>query len=120
MSGQDVANPHTKKQRTGATPTNSRIRSGRGSPGVRGRWGRSRAGAAVVAELAPPPEGGATPGESPASRSTVTKPRRARAVTIATVKPRILVVEDEEAISEPLAEYLVRDGFHAEGAPTLA
>lgn len=36
------------------------------------------------------------------------------------MKPRILVVEDEEAISEPLAEYLVRDGFDAEVARTLA
>jgi two-component system response regulator RegX3 len=36
------------------------------------------------------------------------------------VKPRILVVEDEEAISEPLAEYLERDGFDAEVAGTLA
>jgi len=35
------------------------------------------------------------------------------------VKPRILVVEDEEAISEPLAESLEREGFAAEVAPTL-
>jgi two-component system response regulator RegX3 len=36
------------------------------------------------------------------------------------VKPRILVVEDEEAISEPLAEHLEREGFSAEVAGTLA
>ena len=35
------------------------------------------------------------------------------------MKPRILVVEDEEAISEPLAESLEREGFAAEVAPTL-
>jgi two-component system response regulator RegX3 len=31
-----------------------------------------------------------------------------------------LLVEDEEAISEPLAEHLERDGFETEVAPTLA
>jgi two-component system response regulator RegX3 len=36
------------------------------------------------------------------------------------VKQRILVVEDEEAISEPLAESLRRDGFDAEVAGTLS
>ena len=36
------------------------------------------------------------------------------------VKPRILVVEDEEAIAEPLAESLEREGFTAEVASTLA
>ncbi len=35
------------------------------------------------------------------------------------MKPRILVVEDEESISEPLIEHLVREGFEAEVAPTL-
>jgi two-component system response regulator RegX3 len=35
------------------------------------------------------------------------------------VKPRILVVEDEEAISEPLAESLAREGFDPEVAGTL-
>jgi DNA-binding response OmpR family regulator len=35
------------------------------------------------------------------------------------VKPRILVVEDEEAISEPLAESLEREGFAAEVVGTL-
>ena len=35
------------------------------------------------------------------------------------VKPRILLVEDEEAISEPLAESLERDGFAAEVVATL-
>jgi len=35
------------------------------------------------------------------------------------VKPRILVVEDETAISEPLAEHLERDGFAPEVAGTL-
>jgi two-component system response regulator RegX3 len=35
------------------------------------------------------------------------------------VKPRILVVEDEVAISEPLAESLEREGFDAEVAATL-
>jgi DNA-binding response OmpR family regulator len=33
---------------------------------------------------------------------------------------RILLVEDEATISEPLAENLGRDGFEAEVAPTLA
>ena len=36
------------------------------------------------------------------------------------MKPRILLVEDEPAISEPLAEHLERDGFDAEVAATLA
>jgi two-component system, OmpR family, response regulator RegX3 len=36
------------------------------------------------------------------------------------VKHRILVVEDEAAISEPLAESLEREGFDADVAPTLA
>jgi two-component system response regulator RegX3 len=40
--------------------------------------------------------------------------------TIGRVKPRILVVEDEETIAEPLAEALEREGFAAEVAPTLA
>jgi two-component system, OmpR family, response regulator RegX3 len=35
------------------------------------------------------------------------------------VKPRILVVEDEETISEPLAEHLERDGFDTEVAGTI-
>jgi two-component system response regulator RegX3 len=35
------------------------------------------------------------------------------------VKPRILVVEDERTISEPLAENLAREGFEPEVAPTL-
>jgi two-component system, OmpR family, response regulator RegX3 len=35
------------------------------------------------------------------------------------MKPRVLVVEDEETISEPLAEHLVREGFDAEVAGTL-
>ncbi|HEU4528941.1 MAG TPA: response regulator transcription factor [Actinomycetota bacterium] len=36
------------------------------------------------------------------------------------MRPRILVVEDEEVISEPLAEYLERDGFDTEVTGTLA
>ncbi len=36
------------------------------------------------------------------------------------MKPRILVVEDEVTIAEPLAEHLEREGFRAEVAPTLA
>jgi two-component system response regulator RegX3 len=40
--------------------------------------------------------------------------------TIDRVKTRILLVEDEATISEPLAESLGRDGFDAEVAPTLA
>jgi two-component system, OmpR family, response regulator RegX3 len=39
--------------------------------------------------------------------------------TINGVKSRILVVEDEEAISEPLAEHLERDGFEVDVAGTL-
>jgi len=39
--------------------------------------------------------------------------------TIAAVKPRILVVEDEPAISEPLAESLEREGFEPEVAGTI-
>ena len=35
------------------------------------------------------------------------------------MKPRILVVEDEVAISEPLAESLDREGFDAEVAGTI-
>ena len=36
------------------------------------------------------------------------------------MKPRIMVVEDEQAISEPLAEHLERDGFTTEVAGTIA
>jgi two-component system response regulator RegX3 len=36
------------------------------------------------------------------------------------MKPRVLVVEDEATISEPLAEHLQRDGFDPVVAPTLA
>ncbi|HEX9123073.1 MAG TPA: response regulator transcription factor [Actinomycetota bacterium] len=36
------------------------------------------------------------------------------------MKPRILVVEDEPSISEPLAESLGREGFDPELAPSLA
>jgi two-component system, OmpR family, response regulator RegX3 len=36
------------------------------------------------------------------------------------MKPRILVIEDESSISEPLAAYLAREGFDAEVAGTLA
>jgi two-component system response regulator RegX3 len=35
------------------------------------------------------------------------------------MKPRVLVVEDEQAISEPLAEHLVREGFDPEVTSTL-
>jgi DNA-binding response OmpR family regulator len=35
------------------------------------------------------------------------------------MKPRVLVVEDETAISEPLAEHLEREGFSPEIAPTI-
>jgi DNA-binding response OmpR family regulator len=35
------------------------------------------------------------------------------------VKPRILLVEDEEAISEPLATHLAREGFDAEIAGSI-
>jgi two-component system response regulator RegX3 len=36
------------------------------------------------------------------------------------MKPRVLVVEDEDSISEPLAEHLAREGFDPEVAPTIA
>ena len=36
------------------------------------------------------------------------------------MKPYILVIEDEETISEPLAEHLNREGFAAKVTPTLA
>ena len=48
------------------------------------------------------------------------KTERTGGSTIALVKPRILLVEDEEAISEPLAEHLERDGFAPEVAATIA
>jgi DNA-binding response OmpR family regulator len=35
------------------------------------------------------------------------------------MKPRVLVVEDEGAISEPLSEHLVREGFDPEVASTI-
>lgn len=35
------------------------------------------------------------------------------------MKPKVLVVEDERAISEPLAEHLVREGFDAQVAATI-
>ncbi|MGZ8598244.1 MAG: response regulator transcription factor [Actinomycetota bacterium] len=36
------------------------------------------------------------------------------------MKPRVLVVEDETSISEPLAEHLAREGFDPEVAGTIA
>jgi len=36
------------------------------------------------------------------------------------MKPRVLVVEDEVTISEPLAEHLTREGFDTEVAATIA
>lgn len=42
------------------------------------------------------------------------------AATIGDVKPRVLVVEDETSISEPLAAHLTREGFTPEVAGTLA
>jgi len=36
------------------------------------------------------------------------------------MKPRVLVVEDERSIYEPLAEHLTREGFDPTVAPTLA
>ena len=35
------------------------------------------------------------------------------------MKPRVLVVEDEQAIAEPLAEHLAREGFDPEVTGTL-
>lgn len=40
--------------------------------------------------------------------------------TIDAMKPRVLVVEDETSISEPLAAHLAREGFTPEVAGTLA
>jgi two-component system, OmpR family, response regulator RegX3 len=40
--------------------------------------------------------------------------------TIAVMKLRVLLVEDERAISEPLAEHLTREGFEPEVTETLA
>ena len=42
------------------------------------------------------------------------------AATIDRMKPRVLVVEDETSISEPLAAHLMREGFTPEVAGTLA
>ena len=36
------------------------------------------------------------------------------------MKPRVLVVEGETAIAEPLTDHLTREGFDAEVAPTIA
>src|SRR2546425_3853731 len=35
------------------------------------------------------------------------------------MKPRVLIVEDEDTISEPLAEHLIREGFDPEIAATV-
>ena len=35
------------------------------------------------------------------------------------MKPRVLVVEDEQTISEPLAEHLGREGFDADVTGTI-
>ena len=40
--------------------------------------------------------------------------------TISSMKTRILLVEDEDAISEPLAEHLTKEGFAPEVAATVA
>ncbi len=42
------------------------------------------------------------------------------AATIERMKPRVLVVEDEMSISEPLAAHLAREGFAPEVAGTIA
>ena len=46
--------------------------------------------------------------------------RAGHRVTIGSMKTRVLVVEDESAISEPLAGHLVREGFEPELAESLA
>ncbi len=56
------------------------------------------------------------PGPPPRSTGVDTQP----AVTIDRMGPRVLVVEDETSISEPLAAHLAREGFTPEIAGTLA
>ena len=55
----------------------------------------------------------------PQTRPRGTERATSSGSTIGGMKPRVLLVEDEEAISEPLAELLAREGFDAEVAPTL-
>lgn len=61
--------------------------------------------------------GGRRPGERPGPTATLADGRTA--ATIGDVKPRVLVVEDETSISEPLAAHLTREGFTPDVAGTL-
>ena len=56
------------------------------------------------------------PGPPPSARGG----RAGPAATIEGMKPRVLVVEDETSISEPLAAHLAREGFTPEVAGTIA
>ena len=47
-------------------------------------------------------------------------PSDGAAASIGNMRPRVLLVEDEASISEPLATHLGREGYDAEVAPTLA
>jgi len=48
------------------------------------------------------------------------QPASASLVTISRMPSRVLLVEDESSISEPLADHLGREGFDATVAPSLA
>jgi two-component system response regulator RegX3 len=56
----------------------------------------------------------------PDASDTFSRVEAETAATIDRMKPRVLVVEDETSISEPLAAHLAREGFAPEVAGTLA
>ena len=64
---------------------------------------------------------GASRNETPRARGVWPETaHRVTAVSIERMGPRVLVVEDETSISEPLASHLAREGFEPEVAGTLA
>lgn len=73
VSAHEEEKAQPRKRRMGVTPPNSRIRSSRGSLGVRGRRGSSRVETAVLADIAPPSDALANPMETSLARATVTK-----------------------------------------------
>ena len=65
-------------------------------------------------------DGGGTGGPGANAPGPSRSAHRGPAATIGSMGPRVLIVEDESSISEPLAAHLAREGFSAEVAGTIA
>jgi two-component system, OmpR family, response regulator RegX3 len=65
-------------------------------------------------------DGGGTGGPGANAPGPSRSAHRGPAATIGSMGPRVLIVEDESSISEPLAAHLAREGFSPEVAGTIA